>query len=294
MSEKALAHLYLVLASILIAGSFFASQQLAGVIDSISLTLYRFILAVIILLPFILIKKKNGIKTVFKTLPRAMIIGLLYSLYFIGMFKALEDTSALNTGTLYTLVPLMTAIFCIFFFKEKIKLDELFIYILGIVSTCIVIFKADLNLFLSFTLNKGDIVFLIACVAMALYPIFLKLLHKKGDELLILVFCTLIAGIIWMFFTVKLLNIELQWYKIEASLFYYMLYLVIGTTVITLFLYQKATIVLGAKKTMAYVYINPPLVAIIMFLFERETISFGVFLGILLSFLATLILLKKS
>ncbi|MDK2040826.1 DMT family transporter [Aliarcobacter butzleri] len=293
MNERLSAHLYVLLATILISGSFLASQKLANVIDPISLTLYRFVLALIFLSP-VIIFSKNRLKNVFKILPKAMVVSLVYTLYFIGMLRALENTTVLNTGAIYTLVPLMTAVLCIFFFKEKIALKQLFIYILGIISTCIVVFQADFTLFLTLSLNKGDIIFLIASLSMALYPVFIKLLYSKKDELLVLVFATLLGGIIWMSLTIQILNIPYNWNKIELNHFYSLLYLVLATTILTLFLYQKATLILGAKKIMAYIYLNPAFVAVIMFLLEGQTISFGVFLGILLSAFATIIILRQK
>ncbi|MCG3679981.1 DMT family transporter [Aliarcobacter butzleri] len=293
MNERLSAHLYVLLATILISGSFLASQKLANVIDPISLTLYRFVLALIFLSP-VIIFSKNRLKNVFKILPKAMVVSLVYTLYFIGMLRALENTTVLNTGAIYTLVPLMTAVLCIFFFKEKIALKQLFIYILGIISTCIVVFQADFTLFLTLSLNKGDIIFLIASLSMALYPVFIKLLYSKKDELLVLVFSTLLGGIIWMSLTIQILNIPYNWNKIELNHFYSLLYLVLATTILTLFLYQKATLILGAKKIMAYIYLNPAFVAIIMFLLEGQTISLGVFLGILLSAFATIIILRQK
>jgi len=289
LNERVNAHIMILIATILIAGSFLASQKLSSIIDPISLTLLRFILALVFLSP-IVIFNKDRLKEVIKVVPKAMIVSLVYTLYFIGMLKALEDTTVLNSGAIYTLVPLMTAILCIFFFKEKIALKQLFIYFLGIISTCIVVFNADLNLFLSLLLNKGDIVFLLASFSMALYPVFIKLL----DELLVLVFATLIGGIIWMSLTMQILNIPYAWNKLDLNHIYLLLYLVIGTTIITLFLYQKATLVLGAKKVMAYIYLSPAMVAIIMFLVEGDTISFGVFIGILLSTFATIIILRQK
>ncbi len=293
LTQTLKAHFMVFIATFLVAGSFIASAKLSGVIDSISLTLYRFVLAAIILAPIILIKKEFRAKIV-STFPRAMIIGLFYSLYFIGMFKALETTTALNTGTLYTLVPLMTGILCIFFFKEKMSLKQLFIYFIGIIGTCIVVFKADFELFLGFSLSEGDIIFLLASTSMALYSIFLKLLHRKGDILLVLVFTTLIGGCFWMFITMQVLNIPFGWEKIKGNLFYWMSYLVIGTTVVTLYLYQKSSIILGPKKLMAYVYLSPAMVAILSFIIEKQTISFNVFIGIIISTFATIVLLKQK
>lgn len=293
MQQSTKAHIYVVIATIFIAGSFLASYKLSSTIDAISLTLYRFVLALIFLSPLVIFNI-NRVKAVPKFLPKAMVISLFYSLYFIGMFKALEYTTVLNTGSIYTLVPLMTAILCIFFFKEKIPLAQLIVYIIGIISTLIVVFKADLELLLKFSLNQGDIIFLIASLSMALYSIFLKVLYKKDDDIIVLVFSTLMAGIIWMSFTMWILDIPYEWEKIEGNLLFSMLYLVVATTILTLFLYQKATLILGPKKVMAYIYISPSLVALIMFIFEKQTISLGVFIGILLSTIATIIILRQK
>ncbi|MDZ7819531.1 MAG: DMT family transporter [Aliarcobacter sp.] len=290
MTQTLKAHFLVLLATFLVAGSFIASAKLSGVIDSISLTLFRFFVASLFLAPIIFLNKKYRDK-VLSTIPRAMIISLFYSLYFIGLFKALETTTALNTGTLFTLVPLLTGILCIFFLKQKMSLKQLFIYLVGIVGTCIVVFKADINLFLNFSLNQGDIIFLFAIVAMALYSITLKLLHKKDDELLVLVFCTLIGGCIWMFLTLEILDIPLQWQKIEGDLIFYMLYLIIGATLFTLYLYQQGSISIGPKKVMAYVYLNPAAVAFLLLIFENQLISWKVIMGIILSLITTFLLL---
>ncbi|QEZ88992.1 DMT family transporter [Aliarcobacter cibarius] len=293
MNEIIKAHILAIIAIVLVAGSFLASLKISGVIDPISLTLFRFLLAFLILSPLIIFNKKK-ILEVFRVFPKAMIVSLVYTLYFIGILKALEYTTVLNTGSIYTLVPLMTAILCIFFFKEKIPLKQLFVYILGIVSTCIVVFDADINLFLSLQINKGDIIFVIASFCMALYPIFIKILYTQKDDPLVLAFTTIFGGIIWMILTMEILGISYEWNKIEVNHLYALLYLVIGATIITLFLYQKATLVLGAKKIMAYIYLNPAIVAILMFLFEGQTISYGVLIGILLSVFATVIILKEK
>ncbi len=293
MTKNIKAHLLVLLATFLIAGSFIASQKLSGVIDPISLTLCRFVFASLILAPFIVFNKKYRTK-VLTTLPRGMIIGLFYSLYFIGLFKALESTTALNTGTLFTLVPLLTAILSIFFLKQKFYLVQLITYIIGILGTCIVVFKGDLELFLNFQLNQGDIIFLFAIIFMSLYSISTKLLHRKGDELIVLVFTTLLSGIFWMFLSIVIMEIPLEWEKLTGSLIYSMVYLIIGATLITVYLYQQAAINLGPKKVMAYVYLNPVAIAFLLFLLEGKVIGIWVTIGILISSFATIILLSKE
>jgi drug/metabolite transporter (DMT)-like permease len=293
MSENFRAHILVILATLLIAGSFIVSKKLAGIIDPISLTLLRFVFASIVLAPIIFIKEKYRSK-VKETFKRALVISLFYSLYFIGLFKALEYTTALNTGTLFTLVPLLTAFFAIFVFKQSITLFQFLVYVVGIVGTCMVVFKGDLQLFLNFTLNYGDIIFLFAIISMSLYSISAKYFYKKDDEVLVLTFMTLIGGIIWMGLALVLFNIPLQCEKINGNLFLDMSYLAIAATLFTVYLNQKATVILGPKKIMAYIYTSPAAVALLMYLFYAQSISFWIFIGIIISSMATFILLLKN
>jgi len=292
MTKELKAHLYVLLATFLVGASFIISEKLSGIIDPISITLYRFVIASVCLAPLIFFKQKYRVKLK-STFKRAMIISFFYSVFFIGMFNALEYTSAINIGTIFTLTPLLTGVLSIFIFKQYISKKQYLIYLIGILGTCIVVFKGDLSLFLSMSLNKGDVIFLFSIIAMALYLISAKLFYKEDDELLVVVFLTLIGGIIWMGLVLLSLDIPLGWEKIQGELFIYMLYLSIAATLVTVYLFQRTTIVLGPSKVMAYSYLNPATVAILLFIFEAKIISFEIIIGILISSIATFILLKK-
>ena len=293
MSKNLNAHFIILLATFLVGGSFIISQKLSGIIDPISITLLRFIIASLLLAPIVFFNQ-NYREKIISTFKRAMIISFFYSIYFIGMFKALEFTTALNTGTIFTLVPLLTALFSIFVFKQKISFNQYLIYLIGIIGTCMVIFKGNLELFLSLSLNKGDVIFIFSTFCMALYSISAKYFHKQDDELVVLVFMTLVGGTIWMSLALVLFDVPLNWQKISSKEFLYLGYLTVFATLVTSYLYQKGTIVLGPKKVMAYVYLNPASIVVLSFLIEFKSINFWMFLGILISSFATLILLKKE
>ena len=291
MSQNIKAHFFVIFATFLVGGSFVVSQKLTGTIDPISITLMRFILASLILAPFILLIKKYRIK-IFYTFKRTMLISFFYSGYFIGMFKALELTSALNTGAIYTLIPLITGIISIFVFKQHISSKQYIVYFLGIIGTCIVVFKGNLDLLLAFSLNKGDIIFTFTIFLMSLYAITSKYLYKKDDELLVVVFMTLIGGCIWMGIALVLFDIPLEWGKLNTTNFLNIGYLTIFTTLFTVFLYQSANVILGPKKVMAYVYLNPAVVGLIVFFIDGTIMNFFTIIGIFISAIATFILLK--
>lgn len=293
MTKDLNAHFLILLATFLVGGSFIVSQELSGIIDPISITLLRFVIASLVLAPLVFLKKEFREKIV-STFKRAMIISFFYSVFFIGLFTSLEYTTALNTGTIFTLVPLLTALISIFVFKQKIPFKQYLVYSLGIVGTCIVVFKGNMELFLSLSLNKGDILFLFSISSMALYSICAKYFYKEDDKLVVLVFMTLLGGTIWMSFALLFLNIPLQWEKINSNQFLYMAYLSIGATLITSYLYQKGTVILGPKKVMAYVYLNPAAIALLLLLFNSKVINIWMSLGILISSFATIVLLKKE
>jgi drug/metabolite transporter (DMT)-like permease len=286
------AHLYVLLATFLVAGSFLASENLAHALNPFSLTLFRFFVALLMLAPFILFKK-NLRQQILKTLPRAMVISFFYSLYFMAIFEALKTTTVLNTGTLYTLVPLMTAVLAFFVFKQTIGFTKFLVYIIGLIGTLWVIFKADWQLFLSLSLNSGDYIFILGALSMCCYSISLKLLYRD-DNIFVLVFSTLIGGCIWLFIAMMVFNQPFNWGVIQGQLLYNMLYLIIGTTIMTLYLYQKTTVVLGPTKVMSYIYLNPIAVAILLYVFRGETVENIVFVGVILSAAATLILQKNA
>lgn len=285
-------HLLVLLATTLVAGSFLASANLAGLVNPFSLTLLRFIGAASVLLPFILFKAKWRNK-VLRTLPRSMVISLFYSTFFICQFEALKITTTLNTGTLYTLVPFITAVLCIFVFKDKIKLQQLMIYILGALGTCWVIFAGDISLLVNFSLNNGDLLFIAGCISMCCYSIAMKKLYR-GDELIVMVFSTLLGGSIWMGLALWISGLPLEWHLIQGESVFYMLYLIIGATLMTVYLYQKTTVALGPPRVMAYIYMNPAVVALLSLLVNGQDIDMQVVPGILLSLSATLLLQRQA
>lgn len=285
-------HMYMLCATIIVAGSFIASGIVSGVINPFSLNLFRFVLAALVLLPFILIKKSYR-SMVLKTMPRALVISFFYSMYFVCLFESLNTTTVLNTGTLFTLVPFITALLSWGLLKEKISIKKCFVYAIAISGTIWVIFKADINLLFSFSLNFGDYLFLLGAFSMCCYAVCMKILYRN-DEMMVLVFAILLGGLFWSALILYWNNQALQWHLIKDEIAYSMIYLSIAATLITTYLSQKATIDLGPNKVISYFYLNPAFVAILLYFIEGIHIELIVIPGIVLSMIATTILQKDK
>ena len=113
---------------------------------------------------------------------------------FILMFMALAHTSVVNTGTIHTLTPLITAIFSMVIFKSRITKVELTAYFFWCFwGTVWVVFKGSWTEFIGLELNHGDILFIGAALSMSTYMIIMKLVYGS-EAVVVMTFCTLLAG----------------------------------------------------------------------------------------------------
>lgn len=292
LSPSVKAHIKVFLATLLIAGSFPASAHLAPVLHPLSLTLMRFFIALVALSPFVLFdsRKRQSLK---KLLPRASLLGLFYAGFFVAMFEALKTTQVLNTASLYTLVPFVTALLAWGIFKEPIKLKKIGVFALGVFGTLWVIFEGDSTRVLELSFYHGDKIFAFGALLMCFYSIGVQYFYRE-DNPIVLVYGTLVGGCMWMGVGLVVFNIPLEWHLIQGGLVFSMGYLAIGTTLLTLYLLQGATVTLGSVRVMSYVYLNPAVVAFFLFATLGKTIPAVVLPGIVLSAIATLLLQRSK
>ncbi|AEX99840.1 hypothetical protein GU3_00420 [Oceanimonas sp. GK1] len=279
------AHGRVLLATLFVAGSFIISARLATEAPPASLTLLRFVLAAALLLPWVLWRADRR-QQLWRALPRGLLISLFYSLFFILLFEALHSTTALNTGTLFTLVPLLTGVAGIWLLRTRITTVQGISYLLGMVGALWVIFEGSPARALALQLNPGDRLFLLAVLSMCAYSLCMKLLYRN-DSVAILTCATLLGGAVWMGLMVWLTDTPLQWQALEGGDWLAMGYLVVCATLASGYLFQGGSIHLGPQRVMAYTYLNPAAVALLLWLFGGEPVAASLWPGILLSCLAT-------
>jgi drug/metabolite transporter (DMT)-like permease len=286
------AHFLVLLATLLVAGSFIASAGLAKVLNPYSLTLLRFVCSVVILAPFIFLQPPMRAR-IHLVLPRALIISFFFSAFFVCMFEALKTTSALNTAAIYTLVPLITAVISRLVLREQLAIRRVTIYLLGAAGACWVIFTGQSAGVVSLTLNQGDLIFLGGAVLMACYAVSMKLLYRN-DEMILLVFAILLGGCIWMSLALMLTGNAPHWQLLDGTAIYQMAYLVLGATIGTVYLFQRTIVALGPSRVNAYIYLNPACVALLALVIDDESIALTVLPGIIATVLATMLLQRRG
>lgn len=269
------AHGYILLATLLVAGSFISANYLSQDYHPVLLTWLRFVLATVFLLPFVLFQK-NAWQKLLSLMPKAALISLLYCGFFLAMFSALNSTSTLNTASIYTLMPLLTAILCFVAFRQTLAVRELALYVFGALCALWIIFDGNLDKLQSFSFNPGDSIFFLGCLSMSGYAASLKMV-SKNESRLIMTFAIILMATVWLTLALGVFKVPFEVKTISSVALWHLLYLVVGTTLMTLYLYQKATLILGPKAVVAYVYLNPMLVALLDYLVNQQALNLAVF-----------------
>ena len=151
--------------AILIAASFFAAAEVGQSIDPILLTGLRLLFSALLFLPLLLLNNHSPVSA--KGLLAHAVLGFLLATYFGSLFEALRYTSAVNTATLYTLVPLMTLCFEVFLLPSPSLKTRLLPMLVAAIGAVLLILKGS---------APGELpalypvlVFGVGCLAMALY-----------------------------------------------------------------------------------------------------------------------------
>jgi drug/metabolite transporter (DMT)-like permease len=281
----------MLLATVLIATSFPVGAAITHGLDALVLTLLRFCLAALLFAP--IVAWRHGLPLPgLRDLARYGAISACLVAFFWGMFAALRYTSALNTGTIFTLTPAIAAAVSYLLLKERLRRAARLALPVGVVGAVWVIFRGDLEAFLSLQLGRGDLIFLAACVAMGGYMPLLKLLHR-GEPMARVTFWILVTGSIWLLLLSFGRLGSVDWAAVPIEVYAGIVYLAIFTTLITFFIYQSSTVVIGPTKVMSYTYLNPAFVLLVGLLFGDGLPPPMTYPGLVLIIAATFILQRS-
>lgn len=285
-----LVHLLMVISAILVSTSFTVGAAITNHLDPAILTLVRFMLAAALFGPWV--KMRFGLQWSWSIMARCSLISGCLVGFFYCMFLALRYTTALHTSVLFALVPSMSSIYSLVLLKKGLAREQLLALLCGLIGVIWVIFKGDISLLFSLAWNRGDLIFLVGCLAMGLYTPLIKLLHR-GESMAVMTFWVLVTGSIWLLF---LAGPELQtvaWSRVPIYVWLGIGYLAVFTTIITFFITQFSVPYLGPTRVMAYSYLYPGLVLVIDLLLGHGLPSLRVLPGVLV-ILAAMFILQRG
>lgn len=289
-------HLAMFIFSIFVAGSFIFGVQVANLAEPAAINSARFIIAAGLIAIYLWVNptiKRVDFKPL-KIAPwRYLFLATVFSTYFIFMFEGLKTAATVSASVIFTLIPIMTAVFGYIILRQVITKRMALALFVGAVGAIWVVFRADISNLLSFNIGKGEMIYFFGCIFHAMFiPMSRK--YNCGEKPIISTLAILIVGgvIMAIFGYEDLLAVD--WLNMPLIFWVGLLYLGIFSSAVTFFLIQYAALVLPSGKVMAYNFLTPVWVILIEVLMGQGWPPLLISAGIILAIIALIMLLKDE
>lgn len=166
---------YPLLAVLVWTGNTLVTKMAAGAIEPAAITLYRWLLAAIVLTPFVARSVWQRRRTVVAHWHQLAFLGLLGMGMYQGLaYEAAKTTSAINMGVVVALMPLMSTLLASLLAGEAIKGARLGGALLSLAGLVYLSTQGHPTDLLRGAAHVGDAIMLVAVASNALYGVLLK------------------------------------------------------------------------------------------------------------------------
>jgi len=255
--------------SLLWGGNFVVAKTLVAHASPMTLTLVRWLIAVIVLLPFVWWKEKKLIPAKAALVPLFLMGITGVALFNIFQFLALERTTSTNAGLISTMNTMSIAFFSFAFLKEKINGSQLLAMILSFIGVFLVLSKGDWQLLWHFQLNTGDLWMMAAVCVWGLYSVCSKWAMQTTSPLMATVYSVLFGVLILVPFTIN----DFTFSEFDSTFILSLLYTGVISTVVCMVFWNIGVQQLGATTSGIFLNFNPIFTALLAFLFIGEQLS---------------------
>jgi len=255
LNIKIKSHLVMFLFSLFVTGSFIFGKLYAEIIEPELLTFYRFLFGALILGSYLVYSKNLSRSILFRPW-RYLVLGGIYSVYFVFMFIALRYTSTISTSAIFALMPFSTLILDSLLFNKKSK--PLIWLALGLSSfgALFIVFDGSLQNALKFKMDYGELIFLIGTIVYSSYALLQPRLNNS-EHLLITTFGVLIAGTLIVGSTLVIQGESFTPDTISLGLIFLVIYLAIFASIGTILCLNYASNKIPGTNVMAYSLLIP-------------------------------------
>ncbi|MCK5125841.1 MAG: DMT family transporter [candidate division Zixibacteria bacterium] len=274
--KKLLADVGLFYSAAIWGSTFFIVKGALDNIDPVMMVAYRFLIAGVVLLPFLFYTKRNFFQNFKQGLVLSVILWLLYIPQTIG----LEYTTASNSGFITGLFVLFVPIFQLTIFRRKPNLLE-------VIAACVSLGGLWILTGGLYDVNIGDILTLLAAVTYALHVLFSDKYIKSGADPFILSCQQFIF--IGVFSLITGLVFDLPFTTGNLSVWWIILFLALFPTLSAFIIQLLAQKITAPLKVSLIFALEPVFAAVFAWTLGGETPILHRALGGLLIFLALII-----
>ena len=277
-----LAIILLIASSFFWSGNFF-SGKLAFLSDltPFKLSFFRWILALLILLPFTYAQIIKDLEYYKKNILLMTVISILGVTIFNSFtYISLQTTLVINSTLMASVAPVMMIGFSWLIFRTKTTTLQLTGIILSLLGAFAIILKGNLNNLYNLYFTAGDLWMLGAVVSWCLYSVLLKKIDSKTSQLANLE-VMIIIGVIFIipFYIMESFN---STYLPSTGLDLAIIgYVAVFASIVAFFSWNKGVSIIGPNRASLFLHLIPVFSAIWAVSFLNEKFAFFHVIGVL-------------
>ena len=285
-------HLAMLVFSAVVAGSFSLGAMAAPHIAPAALNAARFLLATTVLAGVVV--ARGGVpRWALAASWRYLLIGALMAVYFLLMFEGLKTAEPVSMSAVFTLTPVMAAGFGWLLMRQRMSRRIALGLAIGAAGALWVIFRADVSALLRFAPGRGEMIFFVGCAAHAVYAPLVPRLNR-GEPGLVFTLGTMVAGTLVLLLWGWRDILATDWSGLPTIVWVTILYTTVAATALSTVLLQFAAMRLPSAKVMAYTYLIPSWVILWELGLGRSAPPALILVGIAMSVMAVLLLLRDG
>ncbi|HWO74616.1 MAG TPA: DMT family transporter [Bacillus sp. (in: firmicutes)] len=280
--NKVSIYFLLLLVPLFWGGAFGAAKHVITEIPPITAATLRFGSAGLILFAIAVLRSEWKMDVLKKQWPGLLMMALTgifgYNAFF---FMALDYTSAINGSLIMATTPVFVTLGAVLFFNESWNRRLGLGLLLSLIGVLIVIFKGTFKTIASLTFNEGDLLFVAGLISWVTHGLIGKSVMKGASPL----FTTTITTLFGSCFLAVCSLFEGGWGKVlhmSGQSWMEMLFMIVCSTVVAFFLWNKGIHQIGASKSSMYMNLVPINAAWIALLFYGSVITWQQLVGMVM------------
>ena len=287
------AYLLLTLMAFFLACNHIIGRFVHTEIPPIGLSFWRWMFAALVLLPFV-IRRKRALQHIFQqNISNLLLLGILIVGATTLILIALNSSSAINISIINTIQPILTIIFSRLFLKHKLVTIQFAGIILSCIGVLVMISNGQLGIIITLQFNQGDLIALLAMCGFAAYAINI---YRIPEELNILesLFGIIVSGCLVL---LPFYLLESYFYKpvpISLTSLWAIPLLALLVSVFSMLIWNFGNRIIGPARATVFIYLIPVFGIILATTLLGEQLFLSHIIGAVCIFIGVACVIKNS
>lgn len=247
-------------------------------IPLIGLSFYRWMIAALVLLPFVWRELKDGVAIVRANIKVLVVQGVLLGGSGTLLFYAMNFTTAINATLVNATQPVVTTFLAWVLLRDRLNGVQLLGVVSAVLGIGVMVSRADWHIIANFSFNSGDLLVALAITGYALYAVNLRNLPLDLSAFAAL-FVILVAGSLFLlpFYVAETLYVKPVPFSFKVVGLVFTLAVLVS--ILSMVMWNVSNQVIGPGRAAIFVNLMPVYGAILAILFLDEKLHYYHILG---------------